>query len=102
MFRLGFQLTLHSGREALVRLLITAAAVAVGVALLLGVLAEYHAFQVNANKQCWSCTQGAPVPSTLPSAGSTSPHSARTRRCRQVSRTCRPPATTTLPRRWRR
>jgi hypothetical protein len=69
MFRLGVQLTLHSGREALVRLLITAAAVAVGVALLLGVLAEYHAFQVNANKQCWSCTQGAPVPGTLPAHG---------------------------------
>jgi hypothetical protein len=69
MFRLGLQLTLRSGREALVRLLITAAAVAIGVALLLGVLAEFHAYQVNANKQCWSCTQGAPVPSTLPSHG---------------------------------
>jgi hypothetical protein len=69
MFRLGMQLTLHSGREALVRLLITAAAVAVGVALLLGVLAEYHAFQSDANKQCWSCTQGAPVPGTLPAHG---------------------------------
>jgi len=40
MIRLGLQLTLHSGREALVRLLVTAAAVAVGVPLLLGVLAE--------------------------------------------------------------
>jgi hypothetical protein len=69
MFRLGLQLTLRSGREALVRLLITAAAVAIGVALLLGVLAEFHAYQVNANKQCWSCTQGAAVPSTLPSHG---------------------------------
>ena len=69
MFRLGLQLTLRSGREALVRLLITAAAVAVGVALLLGVLAEFHAFQANANQPCWSCTQGASVPSTLPSHG---------------------------------
>ncbi len=69
MFRLGLQLTLRSGREALVRLLITAAAVAMGVALLLGVLAEFQAYQVNANKQCWSCTQGAAVPSTLPSHG---------------------------------
>ena len=69
MFRLGLQLTLRSGREALVRLLITAAAVAIGVALLLGVLAEFHAYQVNASKQCWSCTQGAAVPSTLPSHG---------------------------------
>ncbi len=69
MLRLGLQLTLRSGREGLVRLLITAAAVAVGVALLLGVLAEFHAFQANANQPCWSCTQGAPVPGTLPSHG---------------------------------
>ena len=58
MLRLGLQLTLRSGREALVRLVITAAAVAVGVALLLGVLAEFHAFQANASRACWSCTTG--------------------------------------------
>src|ERR1700757_5060875 len=69
MFRLGLQLALHSGREALVRLLITAAAVAVGVALLLSVLAEFHAYQTNANQPCWSCTQGASVPATLPTHG---------------------------------
>jgi hypothetical protein len=69
MVRLGLQLTLRSGREALVRLLITAAAVAVGVALLLGVLAEFHAFQANANQACWSCTLGSAVPSPLPSHG---------------------------------
>ena len=69
MVRLGLRLTLRSGREALVRLLITAAAVAVGVALLLGVLAEFHAFQANASQACWSCTKGAPVPSSLPSHG---------------------------------
>ena len=69
MFRLGLQLSLRSGREAMVRLLITAAAVAVGVALLLGVLAEFHAFQANANQPCWSCTQGASVPATLPARG---------------------------------
>jgi hypothetical protein len=69
MLRLGLQLTLRSGREALVRLVITAAAVAVGVALLLGVLAEFHAYQANADQPCWSCTQGAPVPGTLPAHG---------------------------------
>src|SRR6201997_3230123 len=69
MVRLSLQLTLHSGREALVRLMITAAAVAVGVALLLGVLAEFHAFQANASQACWSCTTGTPVPSPLPSHG---------------------------------
>ena len=69
MVRLGLQLTLRSGREALVRLMITAAAVAAGVALLLGVLAEFHAFQANADQACWSCTTGAPVPSPLPAHG---------------------------------
>jgi len=69
MLRLGLQLTLRSGWEALVRLVITAAAVTVGVALLLGVLAEFHAFQANANQACWSCTTGASVPSSLPSHG---------------------------------
>jgi hypothetical protein len=69
MIRLGLQLTLHSGREAFVRLLVTAAAVAVGVALLLGVLAEFHAFQANASQPCWSCTQGESVPSALPARG---------------------------------
>ncbi|MFY9648328.1 FtsX-like permease family protein, partial [Trebonia sp.] len=69
MVRLSLQLALRSGREGLLRLLITAAAVAVGVALLLGVLAEFHAFQANASQPCWSCTQGAAVPRTLPSHG---------------------------------
>src|SRR3984885_2691687 len=69
MLRLGLQLSLRSGREATVRLLITAAAVAVSVALLLGVLAEFHAFQANASQPCWSCTQGASVPATLPTHG---------------------------------
>ncbi|WP_300614101.1 FtsX-like permease family protein [Trebonia sp.] len=70
MVRLGLRLTLRSGREALVRLAITAAAVAVGVALLLGVLAEYHAFQANANQACWSCTGGdGAVPAPLPAGG---------------------------------
>jgi hypothetical protein len=69
MVRLGLHLTLRSGREAMVRLVITAAAVAVGVALLLGVLAEFHAFEANANQACWSCTTGQPVPSPLPTRG---------------------------------
>jgi hypothetical protein len=69
MLRLSLRLTLHSGREALVRLLITAAAVAAGVALLLGVLGELHAFESNAYKACWSCTQGASVPATRPAHG---------------------------------
>ena len=69
MLRLGLRLTLRSGREALVRLAVTTAAVAVGVALLLGVLAEFHAFQTQSNQPCWACTSGDPVPATLPASG---------------------------------
>jgi hypothetical protein len=70
MLRLGLRLTLRSGREALVRLAVTTVAVAVGVALLLGVLAEFHAFQAQSNQPCWACTGGNPqVPSPLPAQG---------------------------------
>jgi len=69
MLGLGLRLTLRSGREALVRLAVTTVAVAVGVALLLGVLAEFHAFQAQSDQACWSCTTGDPVPSTLPARG---------------------------------
>jgi hypothetical protein len=69
MLRLGLRLTLRSGREAFVRLAVTTAAVAVGVALLLGVLAEFHAFQAQSGQPCWACTSGNPVPSTLPASG---------------------------------
>lgn len=59
MFRLGLRLSLRGGREALVRLLLTTVAVAVGVAVLLCVLAEFHAFQASNNRPCWECTQQA-------------------------------------------
>ena len=39
--------------EAVVRLLVTTLAVAIGVTVLLAVLAEYHAFQANASQACW-------------------------------------------------
>jgi hypothetical protein len=60
MFRLGLRLSLRSGREALVRLILTTVAVGVGAALLFCVLAEFNAFQTSNNRQCWECTQGAP------------------------------------------
>jgi hypothetical protein len=60
MFRLGLRLSLRSGREALIRLILTTVAVGVGAALLFCVLADYHAFQASNNRQCWECTQGAP------------------------------------------
>ena len=44
MMRLGIHLTVRNGREGLVRLLVTTVAVAVGVGLLLSVLAMFHAY----------------------------------------------------------
>jgi hypothetical protein len=57
MLRLGLRLTLHSGREAFVRLLVTAAAVAIGVAIMLAVLADFHAFKVTNDRPYWEGTQ---------------------------------------------
>jgi FtsX-like permease family len=61
MYRLGLRLVANSGRETFVRLLATAAAVAVGVAILLGVLAEFHAFQATSNRPSWESTTGTSV-----------------------------------------
>jgi hypothetical protein len=61
MLRLGWQFTVRSGREGVTRLLITGAAVAVGVAIMLCVLADFHAFQATSNRPCWECTQGTLV-----------------------------------------
>ncbi|MGA8457696.1 MAG: hypothetical protein WB800_20015, partial [Streptosporangiaceae bacterium] len=58
MIWLGLRLSLRSGREALIRLLLPALAVGIGAALLFCVLADYHAFQASNNRQCWECTQG--------------------------------------------
>lgn len=59
MVRLGLQLTLRSGREALARALLTAVAVAIGVTILLSVLAGYHAFEATSGRPCWECTVAA-------------------------------------------
>jgi hypothetical protein len=69
VIRLGLQLVLASGREALTRLLVITVAVAVGVALLLAVLAEFHAFQAGSSRPCWECTQAPALPGTLPGHG---------------------------------
>lgn len=60
-YRLGLRLTLRSGREAFIRLLITAGAVAVGVAVMLCVLADFHAFEVTNHRPSWESTVGAPI-----------------------------------------
>jgi hypothetical protein len=58
MYRLGAQLTLRSGREPLVRLIVTAVAVAIGVAIMLAVLADFNAFKTTNNRPAWENTQG--------------------------------------------
>jgi len=58
MTRLGLRLTLRSGREAFIRLVITALAVALGVVVLLSVFAEFHAFQVTSKRPSWESTNG--------------------------------------------
>jgi len=58
MYLLGLHLALRGGREALVRLLVTAAAVAVGAAIMLACLASLHAFNTTNNRPDWESTQG--------------------------------------------
>ena len=61
MIDLGLRLALRSGREALIRLALIAAAVMVGVAVLLSVLSEFHAFSAAGKRQCWECTSGSTI-----------------------------------------
>jgi hypothetical protein len=62
MIRLGLRLTLGSGREAALRVLITAAAVALGVGLLLASLAGANGLHAQTNRGAWLDTsaQGSP------------------------------------------
>jgi ABC-type antimicrobial peptide transport system permease subunit len=64
MLRFALHLTLRTGREALTRLLVTMAAVAVGVSLLLCVLATYHAYQATIGRPCWECTHQQATPAS--------------------------------------
>jgi hypothetical protein len=61
MYRLGLHLSLRSGREPFVRLVVTAVAVAIGVAIMLAVLADFHAFQTTNSRPSWESTSGQPV-----------------------------------------
>src|SRR5690242_5488153 len=67
MLALGLRLVLRGGREALIRLVLIAASVAVGVAVLLTVLADFHAFNATNGRRCWQCTQGEPAVGVAPS-----------------------------------
>ena len=56
MIRLGLRLTLAGGREAAIRLVITAAAVALGVMLLLSALAGINAVNAQNARYAWIST----------------------------------------------
>jgi hypothetical protein len=56
MLRLGLRLSLHSGKEALTRFILTTVAVGIGTAMLFAVFAEFHAFHASNNRRCWECT----------------------------------------------
>ncbi len=63
MIRLGVRLTLGSGREAQARVLVLAAAVALGVGLLLTVLGAMHGLQAQAERGAWLDTSAqTPAP----------------------------------------
>jgi hypothetical protein len=53
MIRLGLRLTLGSGREAALRVLVTAAAVALGVGLLLACLAGFNGLHAQTDRGAW-------------------------------------------------
>ncbi|WP_433519000.1 FtsX-like permease family protein [Nonomuraea sp. CA-143628] len=58
MIRLGLRLSLSSGRETVARLALIVGGVAAGVAVLLGTLSLFNAFQATNDRQCWECTRG--------------------------------------------
>jgi len=70
MIRLGLRLTLGSGREAALRVLVTAAAVALGVGLLLASLAGFNGLHAQTDRGAWLDTSAQTSPS--PSSTSTS------------------------------
>ena len=63
MLRLSARLAISGGREGRTRLIVTAVAVAIGVAILLAVLADFHAFQMSNNRPAWENTTAASSPS---------------------------------------
>ena len=63
MIRLGLRLTLGSGREALLRVLVTAAAVALGVGLLLAALAGTNGLRAQSDRGGWLDSAAQAVPS---------------------------------------
>ena len=68
MIRLGLRLAVSGGREAVVRLIILAAAVGLGVGLLLTVIAAVNAVSVQNDRYAWLDT-GAPAASGAAASG---------------------------------
>ncbi len=68
MIRLGLRLTLGSGREAALRMLVTAAAVALGVGLLLAALAGFNGLHAQTDRGAWLDTAAQASPPT-PTSG---------------------------------
>jgi hypothetical protein len=64
VIRLGLRLTLGSGRDAALRLLVTAAAVALGVGLLLMALAGVNGLHAQTDRGAWLDTAAQTAPST--------------------------------------
>ncbi len=69
MIRLGLRLTLGSGREALLRVLVTAAAVALGVGLLLAALAGINGLHAQSDRGAWLNSAVQPTPPASPASG---------------------------------
>ncbi len=64
MIRLGLRLTLGSGREAALRVLVTAAAVALGVGLLLACMAGVNGLHAQTDRGAWLDTSAQALPPT--------------------------------------
>ncbi|NNN09437.1 MAG: hypothetical protein HKL85_09635 [Acidimicrobiaceae bacterium] len=69
MIRVGLRMTLGSGREAMLRVLVTAAAVALGVALLLTALAGVNGLHAQTNRGAWLDTAAQTSRPTSTSSG---------------------------------
>ncbi len=69
MIRLGLRLTMGSGREALLRVLVTGAAVALGVGLLLAALAGINGLHAQSDRGAWLNSAVQPTPPASPTSG---------------------------------
>ena len=69
MIRLGLRLTFGSGREALMRVLVTAAAVALGVGLLLAAMAGINGLHAQSDRGAWLNSAVQPTPPASPARG---------------------------------